>query len=445
MTLKPRLVVLTDIKDFEPDDQQSLTRLLVHADLYEIEGIVISTSWGFKNMYEHLDSKDKALGVIAAYEKDLPNLLKRSNQTGFAQDKEHQEIGYWPSAQYLRDRTMFGSMYRGTRVLGEENDSEGSDLIIKLADEEDDRPVWVTFWGGGNTLAQAIWKVRQTRSASELKRFLHKVRAYAIADQDRSNVKGDDRLASFESSSHAWMRREFSDDLLFIWEDCAWWYQVSHGRDQWSDYETHIKHHGNLGRQYPKYHFGVEGDTPSFLHIMPNGLNNPDVPTQVGWGGYSEWGLGEDSCGYSHVNRTGDAHIICWKYAEYFYPATFNNFAARMDWANEGKGNRNPIAIINGNEGIEIMNEMPRQGATVTLDASRSYDPEGDSLTYKWWIQPEAGTCTKEITLSHEHTSTVNIEVPCGSAGEAFHVICEITDNGFPNLTSYRRIIFEPK
>ena len=83
--LKPRLVVLTDIKDFEPDDQQSLTRLLVHADLYEIEGIVISTSRGFKNMYEHLDSKDKALGVIDAYEKDLPHLLKRSNQTGFAQ------------------------------------------------------------------------------------------------------------------------------------------------------------------------------------------------------------------------------------------------------------------------------------------------------------------------------------------------------------------------
>ena len=185
--LKPRIVVLTDIKLFEPDDQQSLTRLLVHADLYEIEGIVISTGWGFKDMHEHLDSIDNAKGVIDAYEKDLPNLRKRSNQTGFAQDNEHQEIGYWPSAQYLRDRTMFGSMYRGTRVLGEENNSEGSDLIIKLADEDDDRPIWVTFWGGGNTLAQAIWKVQQTRSESELKTFLHKVRAYAIADQDRSN------------------------------------------------------------------------------------------------------------------------------------------------------------------------------------------------------------------------------------------------------------------
>ena len=445
-TLKPRLVILTDIKDFEPDDQQSLTRLLVHADQYEIEGIVISTSWGYKDMYEHLDAKDKALGVIDAYEKDLPNLLKRSNQTGFAQDSDHQKIGYWPSAQYLRDRTMFGSMYRGTARLAEKNNSKGSDLIVKLADEEDDRPIWVTFWGGGNTLAQSIWQVQQTRSESELKAFLHKVRAYAITDQDRSNVKGDGRQASLDSSSHAWMRRNFSDDLLFIWEECAWWYQVGAAkRGHWPDYETHIQHHGNLGNQYPKYHFGVEGDTPSFLHIMPNGLNNPDAPTQAGWGGYSEWGLGEDENGYSYVNRTGDAHTICWKYAEYFYPATFNNFAARMDWAKEGKGNRNPIAIINGNEGIEILNESPRQGATITLDASKSYDPDGDKLTFKWWIQSEAGTYTKEITITDENTSAVHIEVPCDSAGKTFHVISEITDNGVPKLTSYRRIIFEPK
>jgi hypothetical protein len=260
--------------------------------------------------------------------------------------------------------------------LGEENNSEGSDLIIKLADEDDDRPIWVTFWGGGNTLAQAIWKVQHTRSESELKRFLHKVRAYAIADQDRSNIKGDGRLASLDSSSHAWMRREFSDDLLFIWEDCAWWYQVgSARRGNWPDYETHIQGHGNLGRQYPKYRFGVEGDTPSFLHIMPNGLNNPDVPTQAGWGGYSEWGLGEDKNGYSYVNRMGDAHTICRKYAEYFYPATFNNFAARMDWAKEGKGNRNPVVVVNGDDSLDILTLKPRQGAAVKLDASKQPIP----------------------------------------------------------------------
>ncbi|MFO7908268.1 MAG: nucleoside hydrolase-like domain-containing protein [Planctomycetota bacterium] len=462
-SLKPRLVVLTDIKDFEPDDQQSLTRLLSHADLYEIEGIVISTSWGIKDVHEHLDSKDIAMSVIDAYEKDLPNLLKRSNQAGFAQDNEHQEIGYWPSAQYLRDRTMFGSRYRGKRVLGEENESEGSDLIIKLADEDDDRPIWVTFWGGGNTLAQAIWKVQQTRSESELKAFLHKVRAYAINDQDRAKSHKD----SLETSSHAWMRREFSDDLLFIWENCAWWYQVgSAKRGHWPEYETHIQNHGHLGRQYPKYRFGVEGDTPSFLHIIPNGLNNPDVPTQVGWGGYSEWGLGEDKNGYSYVNRTGDAHTICWKYAKYFYPASFNNFAARMDWAKEGKGNRNPVVVVNGDDSLDILTLNPKQGAEVKLDASESTDPDGDALSFKWWVQPEAGsyTGTVEITNSFSNQASieipedsagktdvpiyvargnsVSIEIPEDSAGKTFHVICEVTDDGVPNLTSYRRIIF---
>ena len=436
-TLKPRLVVLTDISLDEPDDHQSLIRLLVHADMYEIEGIVLTTGWSVRHPKEDMD---KAKGAIDAYEKDLPNLLKRSSQTGFTQDNERQEIGYWPSAQYLKDRTMFGSMVMGMEFIGADNNSEGSNLIIKLADEDDDRPVWVTFWGGGNTLAQAIWKVQQTRSEPELKRFLHKVRAYAIADQDQKN------RTSFDLSSHAWMRRNFSDDLLFIWEDCAWWYQVSAAkRGLWPDYETHIQRHGNLGNQYPKYHYGVEGDTPSFLHLMPNGLNNPDVPTQAGWGGYSEWGLGIDNNGYAYVNRTGDAHTICSKYVKEFEQAYFNNFAARMDWAKEGKGNRNPIAIINGNEGIEILMKNPRQGTTIKLDASKSYDPDDDTLTVKWWIQPEAGTYPKEITLTDENTSAVHIEVPAGSAGKTFHVICEITDNGVPKLTSYRRIIFEPK
>jgi hypothetical protein len=68
-------------------------------------------------MHEHLDSIDKAKGVIDAYEKDLPNLLKRSNQTGFAQDNEHQEIGYWPSAQYLeRSHDVWQHVYGGVRL-----------------------------------------------------------------------------------------------------------------------------------------------------------------------------------------------------------------------------------------------------------------------------------------------------------------------------------------
>ena len=437
--LKPRLVVLTDISSWEPDDHESLIRLLVHADLYEIEGIVITTGWSMDNVNQHKQFKDIATGVIDAYEKDLPNLLKRSNQTGFAHDNDRQEIGYWPSAQYLRDRTMFGSMRMGMSFVGAANNSDGSNLIIKLADEDDDRPIWVTFWGGGNTLAQAIWQVQQTRSETELKTFLHKIRAYAITDQDRPQKSG------FDSSSHAWMRRNFSDDLLFIWDECAWKYQNGTGKANWSKYETEIQNHGNLGTDYPKYVWGVEGDTPAFLHIMPNGLNNPDKPNQAGWGGYSVWGKGEDNNGFSYVNNTGNAYNICRKYEDHFYPATFNNFAARMDWAKDGAGNRNPIVIIEGEEGINCITKTPQPGTTVILDASTSSDPDGNGLTFKWWIQPEAGTYTQTITISNNNSGKATIQVPSNSLGKSFHVICEVTDNGIPNLTSYRRIIFEPR
>ena len=115
-----------------------------------------------------------------------------------------------------------------------------------------------------------------------------------------------------------------------------------------------------------------------------------------------------------------------------------------MDWAKDGKGNRNPIVAINDDTGSAILTNTAPQGTTVTLDASKSYDPDGDKLTFKWWILSEAGTYTQQINLSNTNSSITTVEIPADAAGKSFHVICEVTDDGTPNLTGYRRIIFQP-
>jgi hypothetical protein len=246
-TLKPRIVVLTDVSTWETDDSESLVRLLVHADMLEIEGIIYTTGWSLDVIRD--DFFQLIHDAIDAYEKDLKNLMKRSNQVDFNKDESQQIIGYWPSPEYLRQRTVFGSKQRGIDKIGKDNISDGSNLIIKLADENDERPLWILIWGGGNTLAQSIWQVQQNRNKEELRKFLHKIPTYTITDQDRSYAGG----TPYNISSHQWMRREFEKDLMFLWDECAWKYQNGTGKTNWNEYANHIQNHGNLGKVYPKY------------------------------------------------------------------------------------------------------------------------------------------------------------------------------------------------
>lgn len=461
--LKPRLVVCTDIApaDVEPDDMESMVRLMAYADCFEIEALITSVGWNCdpypKEWAQYLTR------VIEAYRQDVPNLMRRSGQSEFLpleDENGRQELGYWPSADYIKGRALMGSEHGGIKMIGEGNDSPGSEMLIRLADEDDPRPIYVAAWGGANTLAQAIWRVKQTRSGDEVKNFVKKFRLFTITDQD---MKYDMRM-NRAYSSHMWLRKEFQEDLQFIWDEGAWQEQCELGKQHWQQHQNMIQGKGTLGKEYPTYKWGVEGDTPSFLYVMPNGLNDPEDPLQCGWAGYHERGLCADSLTTAWTSWQEPLRSISVGYKRRFYPDELNDFCARMQWAAEGHGNLNPSIVLSPQvqfvppltlEGVSIA--MPNDTITITvpprvkagdvftirMDASKSFDPDGDGLSFFWWQQPEIGTT--KVTIDQTDQSIATVRIPADTKGDTIHLICEVHDDGPFHLVVYRRIIIDIK
>lgn len=219
----------------------------------------------------------------------------------------------------------------------------------------------------------------------------------------------------------------------------AWLTQCELGSKNWQDYASKIQGKGRLGSVYPKYKYGVEGDTPSFLYVIPNGLHDTENPLQAGWTGCFARSLCADGLTTAWTNWHEPQKSISRGYEEMFYNDIFNDFVARMEWAEKGEGNRNPVVIVNGKKGTKPILIKQKAGKTVKLDASHSFDPDGHHLSYRWWVQKDIGY-TGEIVLLQEDAQA-SFVLPSDAQGKEIHIICEVRDNGETPLASYRRII----
>jgi hypothetical protein len=440
--VKQRVFVLTDITN-EPDDQQSLVRFLVYSNEYDIEGIVATTSSHLRNNTR----KDKIEELIRNYGLIKPNLDKHAD--GF------------PSMEYLLSVTSQHLPLYSMDGVGESKDSPGSDLLIQAVDKADTRPLWVSVWGGANCLAQALWKVQHTRSEAEVKKFVDKLRIYAISDQDFAGP---------------WIRHNFPGIFYIVdasagdnWREYykATWTGI--GGDRWYknapmvDFELvdnpwlmeNIRdNHGPLGSYYLPAEYIMEGDTPSFIGLIQNGLAWYKSPAFGGWAGrYELWkSYGEvDKIWTSSIN-TQDEVILpdgrmeasnqatIWRFRRAFQ----HDFAARMDWNVAEKhqdANHNPILMINGNEGKALAMGKVEAGKTVRLSAKGSFDPDGDQVKLKWWLYKEAGNFDGKLSFFNPFAEELVFEMPTLKQGQSLHIILEAEDSGSPSLFSYRRII----
>ncbi|HLR30931.1 MAG TPA: nucleoside hydrolase-like domain-containing protein [Fodinibius sp.] len=462
--MKPRVLVLTDITN-EPDDQQSLVRFLVYANEFDIEGLIATTS---THMHDEV-RPDVIKKLVTAYGEVRSNLLKHAD-------------GY-PAEQFLLKRTKAHLPVFGMKGVGKGKSTEGSRHIIDVVDKTDDRPVWITVWGGANCLAQALWEVSQERSPEEVEEFVSKIRVYTISDQDDSGQWIRDNypnlfyiVSASEPTGTAWYYRAtwtgISGDKFYQNGPMHRFELVD---NPWLE-ENIMKNHGPLGALYPRVEFIMEGDTPSYFGLVRNGLGWALSPTYGGWGGRYQLAqtFGETRKIWTNTRNSRDKVVAedeqtyvsdqatIWRWREDFQ----YDFAARMDWTvmSYEEANHNPEITVNGNEGKAVLRTSAFPGDTIELDASASSDPDSDNLAYNWWVYPEAGTSHRwwiyreagaypgDVTIQNANRSVAQVKIPDNYLKDdhrrpkeenSVHIILEVKDDGNPPLRSYRRVIID--
>lgn len=249
IAFKPRILVSTDIGGSDPDDNQSMTHLLMMNDRFQIEGLVSSPSNGS-------GSKEEILRMIDLYAKDFQKLRK-----------------FFPAL--LSPDSLKTICRQGRKgispYLGYGEPTEGSDWIVQCARRPSDLPLWILVWGTLEDVAQAL------HDAPDI---ADKIKIYWIGGPNKK----------WGTNSYTYIAKNFPN-IWFIENNASYRGFIGNekleGEWQKDFYAKHVEGAGHLGKDFVNYYHGMikMGDTPSLLYLM-NG--NPNDPTQPKWGGQFE-------------------------------------------------------------------------------------------------------------------------------------------------------------
>jgi dienelactone hydrolase len=415
-----RLIIETDAGG-DPDDEQSLVRFLLYANEWDVEGIIANRAEARRG--ENLNTERTGLGIVRrlidAYGKCFSHLVQHDPR--------------YPSPDVLRQRTVSGY-----------NDTDAAvNLIITAVDRDDPRPIWYSDWGtdsGGatNNLRRTLDRVLRERGPKGYAKFKSKLRltSYDVFGPHTTNIAPPFHI----------LVNTFQPPL----DGKRWYHRFSAltatagGFDLVRDVLTG---HGPLGALYPTNttHWAKEGDSMTFLYLVPTGMNDPEQPRWGSWAG--RYGLNTNYAGrrcfwanqFDAWNGATNRDNALRRWAAHLQ----NDFKARLDWCvnDFAQANHPPVARVKDGP-----RRTAKAGEIVTLDASDSTDPDGQPLRFEWVCYPEAGTYRGEPVIIAEATSAkASFTAPRVDAEETVHVILTVTDEGSPPLTRYQRVIVTVK
>jgi hypothetical protein len=413
-----RILIETDAGG-DPDDEQSLVRFLLYCNEWDVEGIICTLAKARDK--ENLNPERTGLGIVRrqlkAYGACYPNLVKHDPR--------------FPPPAYLRQRTVAG--YGG---------DAGVKLILAAADAPDPRPIWVCNWGTGHDADESSFKLALDRVLKERGQ-----EGYARF-KSRFRLSSADKFGAHTQREPPWTI--WVDTFRPELEGKRWYHRFSAltatagGFDLRRDVLTG---HGPLGALYPT-NTGLpqkEGDTLTFLYLVPTGMNDPERPTWGSWAG--RYGLQETARGrpyyWANVKDVwqGTAHRdnTLKRWAAHLQ----NDFRARLDWCVKdfAGANHPPEPRVRGPLRRDV-----KPGERVILDARGSADPDRQALKFEWLYYAEPGTYRgRPPEIEGAKTAQASFLAPKVTAAATLHLILIVTDSGSPPLGRYQRVIVTVK
>jgi hypothetical protein len=468
--VRPRTIVTTDP---ELDDSNSLVRLLLYSADIQIEGLIYAssrfhwkgdgrgtvfakpnreyspseknrcpcTSWRWKPGERYIDE------AVDIYAQAYSNL------------KVHDPN--YPAPELLRSKIREGNV----EFEGEmSKDTPGSDLIKRVLLDDQGGPVYLQAWGGQSTIARALQSIKLQYSGSpEWPRIVEKVSKKAViqafGDQDETNASyikpewpgieyrqmatttwgyGARRVVRPEFAQYltsAWTREHVSSVGPFgrfyrVWRDGK---QMAPG-DLFDYFGLDLPVEELRARGYqvwtPPQEKGAwisEGDSSTFMNLIDNGLRANEDASFGGWGGR----------GAPDRDETG-ASPRDYATARWFGLAQLD-FAARLKWSvTPTFAGANHAPTVSVTSGLDV---AAAPGSEVRLVAAAK-DPDGNAVSITWWQYADADTYPGAVTFTSNNTLATTLRVPADATpGQTIHAIVQVTDNGSPALTRFRRVV----
>lgn len=491
-TVRPRIIITADP---ELDDNNSLIRFLLYSSELQVEGLVYASS-GFhwkgdgKGTKWYVPGREYARfgmdtcpctswrwakderfihDAVEAYAKVYTNL------------KIHDAA--YPAPADLLSKIRYGNIEFDGDIS---KNTPGSDLIKSLILDEKPGPLFITAWGGQSTIARALKSIQEqyeysTQWEAIKTKVSKKVVLLPSGDQDdtyasyiKPNWPGIDYRQFWGGPNYSYGAQLNAKPQDAQYLTPAWLQEnvVSRGPlgalyRVWGDGKQMVKgdrldyfgFSGYTNEQLRSMGYAVwmpvqekgawlgEGDNPTFMNMLGNGLRAYEATEYGGWGGRKM--NKEDGTGFSMASADTSQQAIVNAISSTterlnkngfpdFFPAAQHDFAARLKWSVTPRykdTNHPPVITIQGPLAV-----MASAGETIKLNASVT-DPDQDSVKLKWW-QLDAGTYHAEVIISDSDNTHTKISIPKDAvSGQTIHIIAEATDNGIPAITRYQRII----